>query len=201
MDAISRALSGWAGKMVPFRDGTLRVFGLRAMSPADVATGALTTVNLVSLVPRPLPPTLDPPPYRVRVEAERNWTIQTTDINTASADQRHVQKVALTGYTATWSSVVVLAAYRRPNDFAPITGSLLNIADAISVAIDMGALWGVRRRLYDATVPASLGFSLNISDIVSLRYPMDNLVSGQLGRVVGWQFRSTDQTVTFQVLV
>jgi hypothetical protein len=122
-------------------------------------------------------------------------------MNTASMTAARKQFVEMTGSFAYWSSTAVLTAFRRPNDPPPIVGTLLRQADAQAVVNDLGALWGVRRRLYDVTVPAFIGVPLDIGFVVTLIYPMDDLVHGRVGQIVGYSFRSPDAAVTIRVLV
>jgi len=37
--------------------------------------------------------------------------------------------------------------------------------------------------------------------VVSLRYAMDDLLSGRLGRIIGYQFKPSETSATFQLLV
>jgi hypothetical protein len=130
-----------------------------------------------------------------------NYTGQTSDLNNASATPAQVQFVGVTGNFATFSSTDILTAFRRPNDMAPVTGPLLRLADAQTVVNDLGALWCVRRRLYDVSVPAWQYVARDFGDVVSIRYPMDDLTAGRLGQIVGYSFRSVDAMTIFRVLV
>jgi hypothetical protein len=65
----------------------------------------------------------------------------------------------------------------------------------------LGALWGVRRRLYDVTVPAFIGVALDMGHVVTLKYPMDDLTNGLAGQIVGYSFRSPDASVVLRVLI
>ena len=201
IDVLTLALSGPGGKIVCKRTGRLSIYMLRALPAAAVAVAAFDLTNIVTIVPVALPTTLDPPPYRIRSEFAHNYTLQTSDLNGASITAAQNQFVATTGSFATWASTSVLAAFRRPNDPAPITGMLLHQADAQTVVNDLGALWGVRRRLYDVTVPSFQNVARDIGDVVSITYPMDDLVHGQLGQIVGYSFRSPDSSTTIRVLV
>jgi hypothetical protein len=113
----------------------------------------------------------------------------------------HKQYVEMTGSFAYWSSTAVLTAFRRPNDPPPIQGLLLKQDEAQAVVNDLGALWGVRRRLYDVTLPAFENTGLDIGHVVTLVYPMDDLTNGKMGQIVGYSFRSPDASIIMRVLV
>ena len=201
VDVMTAVLSGPGCKLISKRDGRLSLLMLRAPPANFNADITFDLSNIVTIQPIPLPATLDPPPYRIRSEFDHNYTVQTSDMNTASMSADQKQFVEMTGSYAYWSSTAVLTAFRRPNDPPPITGLLLRQADAQEVVNDLGALWGVRRRLYDVTVPAFTGVALDMGHIVNLTYPMDDLVHGRIGQIVGYSFRSPDAAVTIRVLV
>jgi hypothetical protein len=201
VDVVNHVVSGPGCKLIAKRDGRLGLFMLRALPTTAVPIAKYDLASIVSIQPVQLPNNLDPPPYRIRSEFVHNFTQQTSDLNGASATTQQQQFVGMTGSFATWSSTAVLTAFRRPNDPPPITGLLLRIEAAQAVANDLGLLWGVRRRLYDVTVPAFENLARDIGDVVSLHYPMDDLKSGRLGQIVGYSFRSPDAATTMRVLV
>lgn len=201
LTAAASVIASWGARIVPWRDGTLRLFSLRALAGTETPEVTLSVDNLESLIPIDMPSDLAPPPYRFRVEYAHNYTIQTSDINTASATAAQQQFVQQASSFGSWSSASVLAAYRRPNDPAPVLGGLQVAADATAVATALGALWGARTRLYHAVVPLSIGITLEIGDVVRLVYAMDDLNSGRLGQIVGYRFQPGDASITVQVLV
>ena len=201
IDVLSAMVSGPGAKLISKRDGRLGLFMLRALGANPRSEGTFDLSNIIQIVPIALPATLDPPPYRIRSEYTHNYTIQTSDMNTASMSATHKQYVEMTGAFAYWSSTAVLTAFRRPNDPPPVTGLLLRQADAQTVVNDLGALWGVRRRLYDVTVPAFSGIVLDMGHVVTIVYPMDDLGNGKMGQIVGYSFRSPDAAVTIRILV
>jgi len=201
LDVMSVILGSFGAKLIPRRDGTLAAFVLRALAPGAVPVMTLDASVLAGLVPRALPATLDPPPFRSRLQYARNWTVQTSDINIATATADQQAFMAGSGKIAAWFSGAILTAFKRPNDRGPIAGALLIEADAQAAVDADGALFGVRRRLYDAPVPIETALALDIGDVVRLRYAMDDLASGGLGQVVGYQFDSSDPQTVLQVLV
>lgn len=181
--AINAVISGVGARLVPFADGTLAPFVLRDQSGA-VPVAEFNLANIVTIMPVALPASVSPPPYRIRVGYDTNYTVQTSDINAASSLSDHLAFIGLASQTAAWSSTDVLNRWRRPNDPPVIPSALTMGAQAEQVASDLGALWGTYRRLYNVTVPVSFGHSLDIGDIVSIRYPMDDLDFGQTGQIV-----------------
>jgi hypothetical protein len=197
--AASRVLSSFGAKLIITRTGELSCLVLRAIPVDAPAVAALDMTNLVSLTPLQLPNTVDPPPYRLRLAWQHNYTVQTSDLN-ATADQTVVQFAAAPDTYEAWSSLDIINQYRRPNDPPPFGGALLVKDDATQVVGELGILWGASRALYEAVVPVSVGLGLDIGDIVSLTYPVGTLRVGQLGQVVGERFRSSDATVVLQIL-
>ncbi len=200
VQALGDLLIGAGFKLLPRRDGTLALF-----APRDT-TGKMPVATLdpsvaVSCIPASLPTAVSPPPFRFRVGYQRNYTPSLSDISPAVTNMDLRSYFANEYRYSSWSSNAVLLAYRRPNDPAPIPGALLAAADAQSVANDLGALWGVRRRLYAVVVPAVVGLTREMGDIVNLVWPVDDLRNGRLGLVVGEQIRSADATSTLYILV
>jgi hypothetical protein len=199
--AVAVALAGWGAKLVPYRDGTLRVLVLTSVPPGTTPVASFDPSNIVGCVPTPLPATLDPPPYRMRAGYNHNYTVQTSDLNTATATAAQLAFVATSDTFAANYNAALQLAYRRPNDLTPLAGSLLVAADALTVVNNQTALWGVRRRVYSISVPVGIALPRDIGDVVKLTYPLDSLTSGQLGLIIGYTFKSTDSTVVLQVLV
>lgn len=197
---LGTLLGGMGAKLIPSPAGRLRPFVLRAIPVGARPAATLGPAEVVSLTPSALPAALSPPTYRWRVGYRHSWTVQTSDLSPSSTAARR-QQIAQSDALATWIDASLLAAWRRPNDPAPLTGALLAAADAQAVANGLGALWGVRRRLYRAVVPLPVGLPRALGDVVTLAWPMDDLGPGRLGQIVGVSLRSYDSTVTLTVLV
>jgi hypothetical protein len=198
--AVDGFLAGLAAKLVPARSGKLRLLVLRALPAEAVPVARFDTTNCVSMTPVALSSTLDPPPYRWRVGYNHNYTVQTTGVLPSATAERQTFVTTSDRYAA-FASNTILTAYRRPNDSDPVIGGLLRQEDAQAVANALGALWGVRRRVYSCIVPLEIGIGRDIGDIVELVWPMDDLPGGRLGQIVGEQFRSGDAEITYPVLV
>ncbi len=201
VDAIAAMFSGVNATLVPQADGTLRPLMFRATTGMAVATFNLANIIDPGCVPRPLPTAVSPPVKRVRVGYNTNYTIQTSDLNAASATAAQLQFAGLSSEIATAFTASVALAYNRPNDPPVIASALLDGADAQTVANDLNALFGVRRRLYDVTVPVSVGRNRHLGDVVLLKYPLDDLDPGRLGQIVRKRITGGDATMTFQVFM
>jgi len=199
VQAIDAILSALGANIVPTRDGKLRLMLLRDISGAEPVVGNYNEATIISLRRRPLPASLDPPPYRIRVGYQHNYTVMTSDINQSltTADRR--QFIASPDRFATFVDLTLLRAYRKPNDYAQMPSPLLTLAAAQSVANDLGSLWGAPRRLYDVILPRRL-FGHELGDVVQVHYPIEQLTSGKDCRVVGYSLRASDATVTYTVL-
>lgn len=199
-DAIASVLIGAGLKLIPLRSGALAVFALRDVSAATpIATIDATTA--VSCLPVALPSNVNPPPYRFRVGYNRNYTPGASDTSPAVTSMTRRSFLSSAYRYAAWSSSAVLLAYRRPSDPQPISSALVNLSDAQAVANALGALWGVRRRLYAVVLPASIALAREIGDVVTLKWPVDDLRNGKVGQIVGEQIRSGDAASTLYVLV
>lgn len=204
MAAALALLSSLGAKLVPSRTGQLRCLVLRALPLGAVPVAACDTGQLMACAPIPLGAPLDPPPYRWRVGGQRNWTVMTSDLNpTIDADRRSflAAEYRYSNWPDPSAPNPTLLAYRRPSDPDALAGLLLDPADRQAVADDLGALWGVRRRLYAATLPLILGLARDIGDIIRLTWPSDDLQGGRLGQIIGEQIRVADGAITFLVLV
>lgn len=199
--AVNRVLSSIGAQLVPARDGTLRMIRLTALAADAMPVARLTPANCVSIVPRALPAGVNPPPFRFRVAYSHNYRVQSSGVS-PSAPAAWAQFIAAADRFASYANLAILSLYRRPNDTQPVgAGALLQSGDAQTVANALGALWSTRRRLYDVTLPVSVGLAREIGDVVMLVYPLEDLRGGNLGQIVGEQFASQSSTVTYQVLV
>lgn len=200
LQAVEAVLGSFGGQIIPTRSGVLRLVLLRALAPSARAVATYDPSTLISLTRNNLPGNLSPMPFRFRVGYAHNYTVQTTGVS-VSATPEQTQFAAAADRFATWISPGIQAALRRPSDPNPVGGALLLSGDAQSVANRLGALWGVRRRSYTAVLPSVAGLAREIGDVVSLRYPMDDLSSGRLGQIIGEQFDSMAGSISHQLLV
>jgi hypothetical protein len=198
--AVDRALSGFGGMLFPGRDGALHCLVLTAPAIGATPAAIYTTANAVSVVPTALPASLWPPPYRIRVGYQHNYTVQTSGLLGATTATQKQFLAQADRYAGTISGTIQ-TSYARPNDHEPIGGCLINYVDALAVSQYLMALWGTRRRLYAVEVPVDIGIARELGDVVRLVWPMDDLGGGKLGTIVGDSFRSADPTMTLRVLV
>lgn len=199
-DAVGFFIASLGARIVPLRNGKLGVAALRAIPGGTTPVGTYTTEHIVSMRRVDLPVGLAPPPYRLRWGYNHNHTLMNTGVDELITEERKAFLREPDRY-GLWSSLTVQAAYRRPSDPAPLTTALLDEADATAVATAMGALWGAGRRLYRVQMWMEFGLAHEIGDVLMIVYPLDSMDGGVLGRVVGEQFRGSDDTITLLVLV
>lgn len=196
--AVAAVLSSFGAKLVTGRDGKLKPVVISASSFTSAPAVALGTHNIISISAVALPSALSPPPYRIRVAYQTNYTVQ-TDVS-ASATAAHREFVARPERYAGAVSSAIQASYRRPNDLPPFGGLLSSQTDAQAVADAMLSVWAAPRRLFAVTVPLDVALNLDIGTIVQIVYPFDILRFGAIGIIVQEQFRAGEAT-TIAVLV
>jgi hypothetical protein len=190
---------GVGAHLVPFANGRLEPMMLRVVSGSPSATFSLP--NIFAIVAVRLPPSLTPPPRRISVGYNVNYTVQTSDLN-YSGVSTHLDFIAQkSGIVAASSSGSTHDAYPRATEPDIIMGALLKVDDANQVAEDLLALFGSRLRLYDITVPADIAEGIEIGGVVEIRYPIDDLDAGKLGRVVRRNLVAGDVVATLRVLI
>lgn len=200
VQGLEAILMGLGANLVPLRNGTLSVAIVEAIGSTEPIVASFDTTKIIACNRRPLPSVLDPPPFRIRCGYNHNYTVQTNGLNTASSTAAHRQFIGAADRFASWADANLVAAYRRPNDYTAFPTALLSQSNAQAVANNHGAMWGVPRRLYDITLPASQ-FGIDLGKVVSITYPIERLASGQKARVVGYSYRSADATVIYTVIV
>lgn len=198
--AVSLFLRSIGAKLIAARDGKLKAIALRAVSTSATPSATLSPSEIVNLTTQRMGEPLDPPADLWRIGWNFNSTLQNTDLSPLITDSRR-SLVTNEWQIAGFFSSAINAAYRRPSRPAVVPTALLSQTHADALAASVGALWGERRRIYFVEVPTEVGILRDLGDIVRLIYPVDDLKSGRLGIVVGEKFRSTDSTMTLQVLV
>ena len=113
---LSRLLEPTGACLVPCRDGKLRAFVPSAIPGG--ATPALTfnSTNILTIEPGNLPDTVDPPPWRVRIACDRNWTVMTTGIAGAVPTARRTWLAAPYRTGTAQDTPTALTQMTRPND-------------------------------------------------------------------------------------
>lgn len=192
-------LGSIGARLTTSRNGRLRPYLLAPPAEGVRPVATYTSAHILRMSPRPLPAGLSPPAYRWRVGYQRNHAVQAGDLSPLAGDARR-QFLAEEFRFTSWIDPGLLASYRRPNDPAPLPTVLLGRVEAQKVADLLGALWGVRRRLYDVTLWLS-PLEREIGDRIVIQYPLDDFGAGRLCTVVGDRTRSGDSTVTLQILV
>jgi hypothetical protein len=196
VQASDKLLRSYGGCLVGQRDGRLALLLLRAIAATATPVASYSPSNVITLTPDPV----DPPAWRIQVAFKRNHTRQTAGVS-AAVTGAQLAFVNGPGESAAWASGTVAAAYPRAQDIGPIGGALMLSADATAVAAALGAWLGERRRSVWLEVPAEDGTAREIGDIVRVVWPLDDLRSGKLGRVMGDRIRTQDGTLRLRVVL
>ena len=203
VEAVGVFLAGVGARLIPGRDGRLRAMLFRAPR-ADQVVAGFTEAQIVRMSRLRLPEGLTPPPSRVRVGHSHNFTTMSGDrINANVRGTPRQQFLAEADRFESWGSTAVSNAYRRPSDPPPVITPLTSAAGARAVAEALGTVWGEvgERRMYHMELPLDVGLARDIGDTIRITYPVPGLVAGAAALIVGEQFRSTEETITFTVLV
>lgn len=200
--AVTQLLAGLGVTLIPTRGGQLSLLQLTPVPDGTSPVLSIGVNNCVSITPQALPTNLSPPPYRMRVAYQHNYTVQQYGGLSPSMNLSQVQYVQAADRYASASSNTILTNYLRPNDPVPVPTCLQMQADAQSIANNLISLWGTMRYLYQIVLPFSVGIALDMGDVVELTWPtIGPLINGALGTVVGEQFTSTDAQITYTILV
>jgi hypothetical protein len=202
LQIVEKLLGCVAARMIGGRSGNIKAIPLRLPNLLAIPSLALSAVNIVEngVTPLALPTDLDPPPYRWRVGYNKNWSVQTSDFDAAVTEGRK-SFLANPNTVSTWLNSIVQATYPRPNDPAVVDTFLLTSTGANELAYALGTLLQDRPGYYTVEVPMDIASSIDIGSVVSLKWPLSNLVNGALVQVTGEQIRSFDATCKFSVLV
>lgn len=197
--AIARLLSSIGAAAVPLRDGRLTIVGVRTLLGGTPSV-TYTEAELVRVRRIALPPSVSPPPYRIRWGYGHNFNVQASGLNpTTTTAHRAFAKEA--DRFAAASNALILAAWRRPNDLPPIPTALCRRADAQEMADLMISLWGTERRLYSVDVPLQIALRHDVGDYISIAYPIEDLDSGKTAQIVGESIRTAEELATLICLV
>jgi hypothetical protein len=197
---VDALLTSIGAQMVPLRNGRLGFIALRTVSQGATPVAAFDTNTIVSCTPVALPSTLVPPPYRVRINFQHNYTVQTSGIS-PSATAAQFQFMQLPDNYAIWISAAIQNAYQRPNDFNPLPTVLLDETQATNLASVLGQLYSGYLRAFDIVLPLDVALQREIGDIVEMTYPLGDLSSGRIGQIIGDTMDSSSATGTLRVLV
>lgn len=201
-DVVNTLLSGLGISLIPTRTGTLRPVALAPPVYGQAPVLTLTADQITEISSVGLDGSLSPPTWRWRIGSQHNFTVQTSGSGLhpqAPSDRQAL--IAVSDRNAVWFSAIVKSRWRVPNDPTPITTALQNVYDAQLIAGRHGDLWGEFRDLWAVSVPADCAWSVELGDMVSLSAPVPGLSEPTIGCVVGEHIRSSDATVTLQILI
>jgi hypothetical protein len=204
---LSRLLEAVGAYLVPGKDGKLRMLVVTTIPGGATPVLSLDDTTIVTIDPDNLPDTIDPPPWRIRLAWDRNWTVMTSGLAGATPASTVTWLAAGFRTVSAGASAVALLQVTRPSD-PPVIGQDGSLSDFVVggtniqlVANDLISLWGLKRRLYSIVIPHFLADVVDWGSIVKVTSSFDGLNAGKLGQIVGWSYASGDATVTLKVLV
>ncbi|MBS1088361.1 hypothetical protein [Gluconobacter wancherniae] len=201
-DVVNTLLSGLGISLIPTRSGTMRPVALAPPVYGTQPVLVLTHDQITEISSVSLDSSLNPPTWRWRIGSQHNFTIQTSGSGLhpqAPTDRQAL--IAISDRNSVWFSAVVKARWRVPNDPSPVTTALQSAYDAQLIAERHGDLWGSFRELWAVSVPAALAWQVDLGDFVSVQAPVPGLSEATMGCVVAEHIRSSDATVTLQILI
>ncbi|MFT8325523.1 hypothetical protein [Gluconobacter oxydans] len=201
-DVVNTLLSGLGISLIPTRSGTMRPVALAPPVYGTQPVLVLTPDQITEISSVGLDSSLNPPTWRWRIGSQHNFTIQTSGSGLhpqAPTDRQAL--IAISDRNSVWFSAVVKARWRVPNDPSPVTTALQSAYDAQLIAERHGDLWGSFRELWAVSVPAALAWQVDLGDFVSVQAPVPGLSEATMGCVVAEHIRSSDATVTLQILI
>jgi hypothetical protein len=202
---LERLLSATTAVLVPGRDGKLRLLLLAPIPSNTASVQTFDDTTNVSITAQPLPTSIDPTPYRMRLAYQRNFTVQTTGLAGAVSPDT-AAFLALAYRTVTGVATPSQFGSAKTSD-PPVIGTDGAACNANPLASQLlvnalVGLWGTRRRLYEIEVPQSVGATLDWASVVTVVSDFDGLQApGKQGQIVGWAWKADAATTTFRVLV
>jgi hypothetical protein len=197
--AAGDCLAAFGAKIAPAVNGALQCIVLKAVTDDEIPAAEYTTASIIDCEPRALPTDINPPPRRIRVAFQHNYTVQQNGI-LESATASHRQFVQQSDRYAVWTSSANEIAYANATDVAPFGGGLTTEADAQEVANRYGALFGARRWLFDLKLPLVEAVEREFGEVVSVTYPNHAMATSSRVRVLGRSVDTEQLSMTLTVL-
>ncbi|MFT8245178.1 hypothetical protein [Roseomonas sp. BN140053] len=201
--AVALLLASVGARMAPTRTGRLRALPLARLPAGARPVATYTATEIISVVPRPLPAPLWPPPAAWQVGWGRNFTVQNTGLDPDVQNTTLAADLAQEWRQASASSTDVLLGWRRPSQPPLVQTALTRFDGAGALAASLRDLWCQRRPVeaYDVTLPAGMALRHELGEAVVIAYPLGDLDGGRLGQVVGDKMRAGEPTGQFTVLL
>lgn len=207
VDFINQLIAGSGAYLVPSKDGYLRLFCLSPIPAGFTSAITFDDTTIVQIEPVDLPAAVNPPPLSMSLGYGRNWTVQTSLAGAITAARRaFVAQPIRRAVAVAMPSMLAVPQHQTALGVVAATGSLAN-ALSISQPIinNMVAFWGVKRRLYEITVPTAVLTAANLTmewgTVAFIKSDFDGLEAGKQGQCVGWRYSNEDPTATFRMIV
>ncbi len=196
LDELMAGIAGWWGAS---RLGQIQVGRVAAPDLAQ-SVARLTTVEIIDLQRLEPPASVNPPNWRRRVEYQRNWTVQETDLaaTVTAARRGFLAEHARIAPPAVDSSIQI--TYRQATDPPPLPGLFAASADAGAEAARLLALYGVPRMAF-AVLVKLVGFRREIGETVEIVYPRHGLDNGAAAYVLGHRLDADRNEAVLTVFV
>lgn len=159
---LMHGIGGWGGFR---REGLFEV--RRVVAPTTDAVASISRRDVLSITRDPPPGSYMPPPWRVRVAYERNWTVQTDLAGSVTADRKAFVSVQFRVSEA--SATAIQADYPDAQDPEVRQCYFALKVDADAEALRLLNFARVERALYRVTLPRK-ALTFNLGDTNSLAY-------------------------------
>jgi len=178
LDRLMAVIGGWwsTGRLGRIQVG-------RVDAPGENPVAHLTTVEILSLDKVAGPPSINPPNWRRRVEYQRNWTVQTSDLAGSVTAARRAFLAEVARVSTAFDTAVSLR-YLTATDPPPVPGLYQNQADADAEAGRLLSLFKTERQLFRVTVKL-IGYLIEPGATVKITWPRHGLANGVHARVIG----------------
>lgn len=173
---LMAGIGGWGGSR---RSGKFEV--RRFTGPSGTAVGSYSRIDVVDVQTLPMPKELQPPPYRIRVGYERNWTVQTDLAGSITAARRAFLEQDLR--FASDESAAIALDFPPGHELTEADTYFRDEVDALAEATRHLTLWGApRRALY--VIKLARPYTHELGDVIEVDFPRFDLDGGKLLRLI-----------------
>lgn len=176
-DSLMAGIGGWAGFN---RKGALSVGTFTAPTAPSVASFDRAEGDIIDLSIEPMPGGIWPPPWRWRVAYLRNYTVFNDFAASVATEEQLFYAEPYRLVEA--SDDGILADHPTALDVPPVEAYYADLGRANDEALRLLALHASGYRLYKMTL-ARYGLSLELGDVIRVRWPRYGLDAGKLLRI------------------
>lgn len=182
---LIKPVMGWAGfdmRNVKFQIGLLK-------APSGTPIGSYDSVDIIDVTAQSLPDGLDPPPYRVRLSYDHNWTQITNPIGAVVENNPDRAAWLGTPYkvasTPDTSATPIKDQHKNAQDPDVVVSYFVNEADATAEATRQLTLANSGYTLNKVALDLSNNaFTLDIGQTMTVTYSRRGFTTGRLTRIV-----------------